>query len=164
MSLPCLWGDPALCHPSQPNTVNMSMQRLKSPQLNRPLLEILDHGRLSKEWHLAWKKNLRGTAVIFCACPHLALQFLRKQRRKSHFLLAQFPYTYTDMGIRVCHLYGPIHLHIHLPFWWLSVRTSKVVLIVLMIMCHSDMSHVGCRAGLPATRQGEATGWCCVVL
>lgn len=40
------------------------------------------------------------------------------------------------------------HISPH-PFsiWWLSVRTSKVVLIVLMIMCHSDVSHVRPRAG-----------------
>ena len=57
------------------------------------------------------------------------------------------------------------HISPH-PFsiWWLSVRTSKVVLIVLMIMCHSDVSHVRPRAGLPARRQGDATGQCSVVL
>lgn len=37
---------------------------------------------------------------------------------------------------------------------WFSVRMSKVVLILLMIMCHSDMSHVQHRAACqPETRR-----------
>lgn len=52
------------------------------------------------------------------------------------------------------------------PFavWWLSVRTSNVLLIALMKMCHSRVSHAGHGASLPAGRQGDATGRHCVVL
>lgn len=100
MSLPCLWGDPALRHPSQPTTVSVSMQRLKSPDLNRPLL---DHSRLSVMWHLAGKKNLRGAADVFSSSSPPVFQ-------------KTFSFACIDMGIRTRQLYGPIHLHIHLPF------------------------------------------------
>lgn len=154
MSLPCLWGDPALCHPSQPTTVNTSMQRLRSPELNRALLEILDRSWLSVLWHFPWKKNLRG--AVF---PHLALQFFRKQTCLS---FTDFLYMHWHGNQGLSALWPHISSY---PFavWWLSVRASKVVLIVLM-MCHSDVSHVRHGARLPARGQGEATGWCCVVL
>lgn len=163
MSLLRLRGDPALCHPSQPKTVNVSTQRSKSPELRRPSLEILDHSRLSKDWHLPWKRNLRGAADILHPSVSRSPVFQKPERKNLIFSLCT-SFTNTDMGISFCQLYGLIYLHIHLPFdGFLSVH-PKVVLIVLMIMCHSDMSRVGCRVGLPATRQGDDMAWCCVVL
>ncbi len=86
---PYLWGDPAPSHPSQPTTVTTSMQRLRSPELKRPLL---DHSGLSVKWHSARKKTLRGAAVlVFCVCPHPASLSFRKTEKKILFYLRGFP-------------------------------------------------------------------------
>jgi len=90
MSLPCLWGDPALCHPSQPNPVNVSMQRSKSPELKRPLREIFDYSRLSRDWHLDWKRNLRGAADILCLSTPGSPVF-QKTEKKISFSPRTFP-------------------------------------------------------------------------
>lgn len=98
---------------------------------------------------------------MFRVSPHPALQKTEKEIRFS-FPFSDFLYMHWHGNQGLSALWPHISSY---PFaiWWLSVRTSKVVLIVLMIMCHSNMSHVRHGAGLPARRQAEATGWCCVL-
>ena len=99
---------------------------------------------------------------MFRVSPHPALQKTEKEICFVFFPFSDFLYMHWRGNQGLSALWPHTSSY---PFaiWWLSVRTSKVVLIVLMIMCHSNMSHVRHGAGLPARRQAEATGWCCVL-
>lgn len=141
--------------PSSLPSITATSMRLKSPELNRTILQILDHSRLWVMWHI--KRKTSEVLLIFCVFPHLVLE---KTERKSCFSFADLLYMHWHGNQGLSALWAHRSSY---PFaiWWLSIRTSNVVLIVLMKMCHSDMSHVRHRV---ARRQGEATGWCCVVL
>lgn len=139
MSLLCFWGDPTLGDPSQPTAV----------KVHAKTEEIRIKQAFTRSWQAIKTLLGRRTSEEGNRERDLLLSPLHAVTWESEFVSFIAPYISYPFAI-----------------WLLSVRTSKVELIVLMIMCHSDMALVRRKAGLPAkkTRRGFRLMLCCAVV
>lgn len=122
-----------------------------------------------REWYFKYSiiagfedcASLRGKPQRPCLC-FLCVSLQKKNRAEILF----FPFRWCALTGESGFLSALWAHTSSYPFavWWLSVRTSNMLLIALMKMCHSHVSHAGHGASLPAGRQGDATGRRCVVL
>lgn len=147
MSLLCFWGDPTLGDPSQPTAV----------KVHAKTEEIRIKQAFTRSWQAIKTMTPCSEEEPQRSCVH------SPENRERDLLLS--PLHAVTWESEFVSFIAP---YISYPFaiWLLSVRTSKVELIVLMIMCHSDMALVRHKAGLPAkkTRRGFRLMLCCAVV